>query len=1043
MTQRKKRRPRSETCECTPVVPKPIDTVPRDQPTVVPGEEQAPPDEPSGWWCVPQESDPPARGGKKARTVIISDVHIGTNDRTCWYQRSVHEPYLAALLDYIVAHAKSVDNRVGGLVVLGDLFDFWTYPPDQKPPSVDDIIAANERILGEDGKLAKAVDALEGNVIYMRGNHDIGITQDDLDRLPLGDYQLPLVDDFIVDAHGILLTHGHLFTMFNAPDARYPGEVPVGHFVTRAIAHMLETTLSPGQTAADLANQGSPYGFDLSSFAPALLGELAAGPSITSILLDYFAARCGLSEGTPIKMADGSTTTISAVKDKYDGLWDEWVDAYGGGEVGETVAGKAVRADYDGDYMAWFAQKTAWGHSARGAVTGHTHVPKQGIQNSTCLYVNCGFECPAVPDLGGGQAAFNFGVIDGEGTPALWCVVRRNGTYCVGPFDGAPADQLVYAPFSDYSCYVTIANETADELNRVSESADYGYYVVDPPETIAAGETARFWLQDLAGLHGAEGGSTYEPAGGGERLGFVYGCPTGIFPNYASGGSSFAASSGNLPLPNQPRNVVPEWGHPLFVDFDVNGAAGVAEWTPRSVLAFLVVAAGFWYDPKQDIIFSRMDPLQRDFGYAYGYDAAALAMAAIIDCEPIFFDYAGKHWMIELWKGQYGLETGCEIGVYNRAIGSTSFLYGILDSTIGQRPNDPTPSHNLFFDCASDSELLLMSSKLYRDGEEVFSRGPERHWWLTGFKWGVLSKPEQLTMDVSIECLDDVMKTALVDSLNAMGYQLQTNGNTVSFTFDTPKTAQPRDALPAAAVAAVRAEQEQIVAAYDSLGLTSNDPNTVGDQAAATIGRAFAIYSAEFFETVIAMLANQLGVAISDAIRALTDGFNMAIDAASQFVTNAGYTLASWVNGISDFISGLFDWSCVVEISNLGSTYELVRDSYGVGHGEWALEPPQTIPAGGIGRFWLKDKKGTLDGSDGWVRYVYVDGNGTQQSVQFDFNDPTGPHPNEAKSSSGDFNFYTKSADVNAPWSAMNKNVTGGHPFYVAFVWGNAPAPSV
>ena len=39
----------------------------------------------------------------------------------------------------------------------------------------------------------------------------------------------------------------------------------------------------------------------------------------------------------------------------------------------------------------------------------------------------------------------------------------------------------------------------------------------------------------------------------------------------------------------------------------------------------------------------------------------------IIDCEPICFMYGGKNWMIELWKGQYGLETGGEIGVYNAA----------------------------------------------------------------------------------------------------------------------------------------------------------------------------------------------------------------------------------------------------------------------------------------------------------------------------------------------------------------------------------------
>ena len=222
-----------------------------------------------------------------------------------------------------------------------------------------------------------------------------------------------------------------------------------------------------------------------------------------------------------------------------------------------------------------------------------------------------------------------------------------------------------------------------------------------------------------------------------------------------------------------------------------------------------------------------MYPLQRAFGYAYGYDAAALAMNAIIDCEPIFFDYAGKTWMIELWKGQYGLETGCEIGVYNRTNGSSSFGYSILDATVGRRPNDPDPSHSRFFDCASDSELLLMSSTLYRNGTEVFTRGPERHWWLTGFKWGVLSEPEDLTMDVSIECLDATMTAALTGALAGMGYAgVQTAGNTVSFTFDTPKTPQPRDDFPQI-VSVARAANQQIVAAYNSFGLTSNDPNII------------------------------------------------------------------------------------------------------------------------------------------------------------------------------------------------------------------------
>lgn len=359
----------------------------------------------------------------------------------------------------------------------------------------------------------------------------------------------------------------------------------------------------------------------------------------------------------------------------------------------------------------------------------------------------------------------------------------------------------------------------------------------------------------------------------------------------------------------------------------------------------------------------------------------------------------------ELWKGQYGLETGCDIGVYNRAIGSTSFVYGILDATIGKRPHDSNPSHNLFFDCASDSELLTMSSTLYRKGQKVFSRGPEEHWWLTGFKWGLLSEPNDLTTDVSIECLDGVMKSALIAALTGMGYQnVKTNGNTVSFTFDTPKTSPPRNDFQQL-VSVVRAANQQIVSAYNSLGLTSNDPNTVGDLAAATIGRSFVIYSEELFANVIANLAQTFGIGIADAIRALTDGFSMALAAASQFVTNAGYTFASWIQGLGDLLNEALDFSCVIEISNRGSPYELVRDSNGIGRGNRAVEPPQRIPAGGVGRLWLKGPKPSPYGSDGWVRYAYTDSSGVRQIVRFDFTDPTGFASNEAKMSSGTFSF--------------------------------------
>ena len=50
----------------------------------------------------------------------------------------------------------------------------------------------------------------------------------------------------------------------------------------------------------------------------------------------------------------------------------------------------------------------------------------------------------------------------------------------------------------------------------------------------------------------------------------------------------------------------------------------MTNWTPSSALAKAVLVAGFEYESEQDIIFSIMNPLQRKFGYGYGYDVGAL-----------------------------------------------------------------------------------------------------------------------------------------------------------------------------------------------------------------------------------------------------------------------------------------------------------------------------------------------------------------------------------------------------------------------------------
>ncbi|KAB8141379.1 hypothetical protein F8S13_20000 [Chloroflexia bacterium SDU3-3] len=497
------------------------------------------------------------------RTVIMSDIHIGDNYRTCWYQATVHEPYLLALLDYIIQNASGGPEPIGRLVILGDFFDFWTYPPAVVPPSIDQIIQANPNVLGPEGKLRQVLDALAGNVQYIHGNHDITLTQADLDRIPTGQHKIAMLPDITPDPSGLLLTHGHLATMFNAPDPRAP--VPVGYYVTRVIAHLVEQELAPNQTAADLHNQGSPYGFSLASLIPSLSGQFS-NPSITNLLIDYICERCGWDESGQIKLEGGASTTIAAIKPLYDGLWTNWARDNGGGEVGALIAAKAAQADYEGSYICWFAQKFAFERNQARAIMGHTHVPKVGIQHSACDYVNNGFECPSTPDISAGQTHWNFTEVAGDGTMSLRQVAHRNGSYLIEPAS-APPDTIVYSPFMDFSCYISIVNNSGGDLTYQTQSASRGYFVFPPPKTIRAGTTARLWIQDLPGAYGAEGAVTYTDSQG-KRWAFSFGCPTGFSPNYASGGACFVATSENPPMPGQkPSPSVPRTGHPLFVTF--------------------------------------------------------------------------------------------------------------------------------------------------------------------------------------------------------------------------------------------------------------------------------------------------------------------------------------------------------------------------------------------------------------------------------------------------------------------------------------------
>ena len=84
----------------------------------------------------------------------------------------------------------------------------------------------------------------------------------------------------------------------------------------------------------------------------------------------------------------------------------------------------------------------------------------------------------------------------------------------------------------------------------------------------------------------------------------------------------------------------------------------------EQLLDTLAKPVGYMYDPNQDIFTAGLPAPRKIFGYTTFYDLAAPYFNMIFDYETIYFNYNSRTWLIELWKGQYGINTGCELGIY-------------------------------------------------------------------------------------------------------------------------------------------------------------------------------------------------------------------------------------------------------------------------------------------------------------------------------------------------------------------------------------------
>ena len=184
---------------------------------------------------------------------------------------------------------------------------------------------------------------------------------------------------------------------------------------------------------------------------------------------------------------------------------------------------------------------------------------------------------------------------------------------------------------------------------------------------------------------------------------------------------------------------------------------------------------GFNYDEKQDAFYSLMNAWQREFGYCRMYDEISSAMSMVIHCEPFYFNYAGKQWLIELWKGQYGMTTGAEVGIY------ASEYVSILEDK------------DMWYSSVKDEDMLDIYFTLYKDKKPILTR-QGLHWWLTGFVLGEFTDPSELAMMVAINFKDLEMRDAFLYAVKSNGYtnkEYAVKGNAVYLRYINPHTNQP------------------------------------------------------------------------------------------------------------------------------------------------------------------------------------------------------------------------------------------------------------
>lgn len=301
----------------------------------------------------------------RTKRIFISDIHLSSSERynakekikRARFKPKKHQKKLVNFLNKTILGNES---EIKDLVLCGDIFDDWVCPPDEAPPTFNEIFKSNPQFMNT----LRAIASTKINLYYLPGNHDYNIKKADIQSEVPGIVCQKAYDDTQLKLHA---EHGNKYVLFNKSFSQIANGRPIGYFITR-LAEPLGGYVTRFQDLISYSNDIIKLAAGKRDFFSALIEALADRADVKDIVMN----------------SRGKRISINKVKKMYKPL-DAKCDLF----TALTYLAKEGELENSGDRLS---DKRGY----KTVIFGHTHkakIDKDSFLVADRIYANTGCWC--------------------------------------------------------------------------------------------------------------------------------------------------------------------------------------------------------------------------------------------------------------------------------------------------------------------------------------------------------------------------------------------------------------------------------------------------------------------------------------------------------------------------------------------------------------------------------------------------------------------------------------------------------------------------